>query len=182
MEPPPVLRKPLIGMRTIKTVIAVFLSALFMQHVLHQTPFFACIGAVVAMESSVHSSLRAALIRNLGTVIGGAVGIAIASFTESPLLISLGMIPLILLSNLLNRKESIVPGAIVYFAVAYLNTMDQAWVYGLRRILGTFIGTLIGLGVNLLLFRPKQPPAPPAEQNNGPSPVSPDAHTDAKPL
>lgn len=146
---------PLMGMRTAKTILAVFLSALFMKYVLNQTPFFACIGAVVAMERTLSSSMRAALIRNIGTLVGGLLGIAIASFTDSIALYSLGLIPLIYISNMIGRKESIVPGAIVYFAVAYLNTMDQAWVYGLTRILGTFIGTLIGIGVNFLVFPPK---------------------------
>lgn len=146
---------PLLGMRTIKTVIAVLLSSLFMVYVMDQTPFFACIGAVVAMERTLSSSLRAAITRNIGTLTGGLVGIAVASFTENMLLISLGVVALIYLNNLLGRQESIVPGAIVYFATAYLNTMEQAWVYGLNRILGTFIGTLIAIGVNAVLFPPK---------------------------
>lgn len=144
-----------VGMRTIKTVIAALLTALFMRYVMHQTPFFACIGAVVAMERTFTSSIQAAIIRNVGTLTGGLVGIAVASFTESALLFSLGLIPLIVINNTVGRKESIVPGAIVYFAVCYLNTMDQAWVYGLTRILGTFIGTLIGIAVNMLIFPPK---------------------------
>lgn len=151
----------IIGLRTIKSVIAVFLAALFMKYVLHQTAFFACIGAVVAVERTVSSSIRAAVIRNVGTITGGLVGIAIASFTESTLLLSLGLIPLICINNAIDKKESIVPGAIVYFAVAYLNTMDQAWVYGLTRIFGTLAGTLIGLGVNFVLFPPR------AEQDTG---------------
>lgn len=146
---------PVLGLRTIKTVAAVFISALFMKYVLHQSPFFACIGAVVAVEKTVSSSLRAAVIRNVGTLTGGVVGIAISSFTENILLISLGLIPMIYVDNLLGKKESIVPGAIVYFAVAYLNTMNEAWVYGVKRIIGTFIGTLIGLAINLLVFPPK---------------------------
>lgn len=144
-----------VGMRTIKTVIAALLTALFMRYVMHQTPFFACIGAVVAMERTFTSSIQAAIIRNVGTLTGGLVGIAVASFTESALLFSLGLIPLIVINNTVGRKESIVPGAIVYFAVCYLNTMDQAWIYGLTRILGTFIGTLIGIAVNMLIFPPK---------------------------
>ncbi len=148
-------RTPLVGMRTAKTAIAVFLSALVLKYVLKQTPFFACIGAVVAMESSIASSLKAVFTRNIGTVIGGVAGILIASFTDSLLLTSLGLIPLIVISNRLGRRESIVPGAIVYFAVCYLNTMDVAWMYGLWRIFGTFVGSIIGLVVNLLIFPPK---------------------------
>lgn len=145
------------GLRTIKTVIAVAISALVMQHFFSQTPFFACVGAIVAVERTLASSIQASIIRNVGTITGGVVGIAIASFTENIFILSLGLIPLIFINNTVGKKESIVPGAIVYFAVCYLNTMDQAWAYGLSRIFGTFVGSLIGMAVNMLIFRPKYP-------------------------
>ncbi|MFV0414454.1 MAG: aromatic acid exporter family protein, partial [Oscillospiraceae bacterium] len=56
-----------VGLRTIKTVIATLLSALLMKYVLHQVPFFACIGAVVAVERTFYSSIQAAIVRNVGT-------------------------------------------------------------------------------------------------------------------
>lgn len=151
----PVLKSSFVGLRTIKTVIAVALTALVMKYALHEIPFFACIGAVVAVEKTMTDSFKAAIIRNVGTFTGGIIGIAISSFTHNILLLSLGLIPIICINNLLNKRESIVPGAIVYFAVSYLNTMDQAWVYGVHRIFGTFVGTVIGILVNLLVFPPK---------------------------
>lgn len=149
-------RQNILGLRTLKTVIAVCITALFMKYVLNQNCFFACIGAVVAMERTLISSLQAALIRNIATISGGVVGILIASFTENIFIISLGLIPLIFINNLIGKKESIVPGAIVYFAVAYLNTMDHAWVYGVTRIFGTMIGTIFAIAVNALIFPPKK--------------------------
>lgn len=157
----PLFKMGCMGLRTLKTVVAVAVSALFMKYVLHEIPFFACIGAVVAVERTLPCSIQASIIRNVGTFTGGVIGIAISSFTENILLISLGMIPLVFINSRLNKRESIVPGAIVYFAVAYLNTMDQAWVYGVHRIFGTFAGTVIGILVNVLLFPPK--PAPDCE-------------------
>ena len=151
-------RIPLPGLRTIKTVLAAMLTALLMRHVLHQNPFFGCIGAVVAVERTFHSSLRASVIRNVGTITGGCIGIAVSSFTESIPLLSLGLIPLIWINNKIGRQESIVPGAIVYFAVSYLNTMEQAWSYGLTRMACTFIGTIVGIAVNMLIFPPKESP------------------------
>lgn len=125
-----------------------------MQYVMRQNPFFACIGAVVAMERTVSMSVKAAVIRNVGTITGGLIGIAVGSFTENIFLMALGLIPFIWINNLIGKKESIVPGAIVYFAVFYLNNMDSAWIYGLTRIMGTLIGTLIALAVNVLIFPP----------------------------
>lgn len=149
-------KHPLAGMRTIKTVISVILSSLFMQFVLGHNPFFACIGAVVAMERNLSQSIKAAVIRNVGTIVGGLVGIAIGSFTENIFIMAMGLIPLIWVCNAIDKKDSIIPGCIVYFAVFWLNTTDQAWSYGLTRILGTFIGSLISIGVNALILPQKK--------------------------
>lgn len=149
-------KHPIMGLRTAKTIIAVIISSLFVQFVLQQNPFFACIGSVVAMEKTMTKSIRAAIIRNVGTIIGGVIGIVIGSFTENILIMALGLCPFIWISNIIGKKESIVPGAIVYFAVFYLNSMDDAWKYGLIRIAGTLIGTLIALGVNAALFPNKE--------------------------
>lgn len=143
-----------IGMRTFKTVLAVFLAAVLMKYVFHQTPFFACIGAVVAMEKTLSQSLRTSITRNIGTLTGGLVGILVSSLTQNLLLISLGLIPMIYIDNCLHRKESIVIGSIVYFAVIYLHMSGGALEYGLTRILYTFIGTLLGLAVNMLICPP----------------------------
>ena len=149
------LVKKSLGLRTLKTFLAVFASALIMHYGFDQPPFFACIGAVVAMEKNIASSIQAALVRNIATLTGALVGIAIASFTENIFLLSLGIIPLIWINRALNKAESIVPGAIVYFAVAYLNTMDATWLYGISRIGGTFLGTLVALAINFTIFPPK---------------------------
>lgn len=125
-----------------------------MKYILKQTPFFGCIGAVVAVERTLSSSIKASIIRNVGTITGGLIGILVATFTNSLLVTSLALIPLILINNVIGKKESIVPGAIVLFAVVYLNTVETAWFYGSTRILGTFIGTLIGVAVNMLIFPP----------------------------
>ena len=149
-------RQPVVGLRTLKTVLATMLAAGFMQYIVKENPFFACIGAVAAMDKTVKSSFRAAFVRNVVTFTGGVISIAISSFTDSIVLVSIGLIPFIWLNNKLDTKEGIVPGATVYFAVAHLNTMQGAWLYGVRRIAGTFVGTLFALAVNALVFPLKE--------------------------
>lgn len=151
----PGIKIPIAGLRVLKTVLAVTIASLFEYYILKQNPFFACIGAVVAMEKNIYLSLKAAIVRNVGTILGGLIGISIGSFTNNFFIMALGLIPLIYLSNLIRKQESIVPGAIVYFAVFCLNSMEDCWKYGLTRILGTFIGTMIALLVNRLILPPK---------------------------
>lgn len=150
------LKPKYLGLRTIKTTLAVIVSALVMKYLIKDTAFFACIGAVVAMEKTMQDSWRAAVVRNVGTFIGGMVGIIFSQLTSNIILLGLGVIPIIFIENCLKKKQSIVPGCIVYFAVVYLNTLDTAISYGTRRILETFIGTVIGLLINYLVFPPKK--------------------------
>lgn len=155
MNQSPDIKVPFVGLRVLKTVLAVIIASLFELYILNQNSFFACIGAVVAMERNIYLSLRAALIRNVGTILGGAIGILIGSFTKNIFIMALGLIPLIGLSNRIRKQESIVPGAIVYFAVFFLNNMEDCWRYGVTRILGTLTGTIIALLVNTLILPPK---------------------------
>lgn len=55
---------------------------------------------------------------------GGVIGGIVASFTESIVLICLEIVPCLVVYVLLNRKQSIVPGGIFYFAIAYLTTLE----------------------------------------------------------
>lgn len=108
------------------------------------------------MDKTLSRSVKAAIIRNIGTILGGVIGILIGSFTENILIMSLGLIPLIWISNIIGKQESIVAGAIVYFAAFYLNSMDHAWSYGLTRIAGTLIGSMISIAVNCLILPQKE--------------------------
>ena len=64
-----------IGMRTLKTALAVILT-LFICDLLNITnPFFATIAAIIAMETSVSGSLLIARERMYGTVIGAAIAL-----------------------------------------------------------------------------------------------------------
>jgi uncharacterized membrane protein YgaE (UPF0421/DUF939 family) len=147
-------------LRSLKTALAVVLAAALAKYVIHDTPFFACIGAAVAMESSLARSVKAAVIRNMGTFLGGAMGILAGIFlksavTNNSILLGLGVIPLIVIINLTKRPESIVPGCITYFATVFLNHSDGTLVYGTMRIIDTFLGTLVAIAVNYLVFPPK---------------------------
>lgn len=145
----------IIGRRSFKTLLAVLISVAVMEYIFHDQPFFACIGAVVAVEKTMSKSFQAILIRNIGTIIGGIIGIIFSYITQNPFFLSFGIIPFIYINNIIGKKESIVAGAIVYFAVVYLNIGDASAVYGFRRIIGTLIGSLIGIGVNYFIFPPK---------------------------
>lgn len=148
------MKLPKVGLRTIKTSIAVMITAGIMHYIVNETPFFACIGAAVAIGKTKKTSLEASIVRNVGTAVGGIVGIVMSLITDNVFVKGLGVIPIIYIINILNKKDSIIPGCIVYFAVVYLNTMDTARFYAVRRILQTFLGSIIGIIVNFAIRGP----------------------------
>lgn len=146
----------ILGLRTIKTLIALLICVFLMEYVFHDIPFFACIGAVVAVEKTIPKSIQASIARNLGTIVGGILGILFSILTKNEFFLTLGIIPLIYIINIIGKRESIVPGSIVYFAVVYLNYGGEAAsIYGFRRIIWTLLGSFVGIVVNLIVFPPK---------------------------
>lgn len=148
---------------TFKVVLGTIFASFFMRYIMEKInftdfpmiPFFACIGVLVGMEPHPVKAISNVIIRNIGTIVAGLIGGIIASFTENIIFISLGFIPFLIILALVDRKESIVPGGIFYFAISYLTTLDNAWMYALNRTIGTILGTIIGLIINFYIFPPK---------------------------
>ena len=69
---------PLWGMRTIKTLIAVYLC--FAIGILRGVlPFYSAIAAILCMKKDVDEGKRAGIHRSIGTLIGGSIGLLCCS-------------------------------------------------------------------------------------------------------
>src|SRR5665647_2456384 len=108
---------PKIGMRIIKTCIAVYICFLiYLLRGEQGAPFYSAIAAILCMQPYVSNSLKVALNRTLGTFIGGAMGMFIflveQSFvpTDMPalqyLIVSLAIIPLIYFTVLIKKPTT----------------------------------------------------------------------------
>lgn len=172
------LRRFLPGWRTIKTAVAVMISfAVFLpwwDYSLAQPggplqdlgPFYACIAAVICMQTSVQASVAQGLSRLLGTLLGGLTGLAavllnnrlpgpVASMVLFGLFVSLT----IWLCSLLRQPGACSIAAIVCCAVMFSHSggaMD-ALFYTIARMLETTVGILVAVAVNRILPTPKQP-------------------------
>ena len=71
---------PKIGMRLIKTAIAVFLCFLVDFFRDGGTPFYSAIAAILCMQPELGSSLKVGKERIIATIIGGIVGMAMLAF------------------------------------------------------------------------------------------------------
>lgn len=143
-----------IGMRTIKTGLAVMLGVTVAELVGLRSPLFVAIGAISTMQTSVSESFVMGKNRILGTIMGAVVAVAIAEILPySNIFLGLGIILLIQILNILGWRKSISLSAIVFSAV-YLNKEMGMIEYATNRVIDTFIGIVMGVLVNYLVATP----------------------------
>ena len=152
-----------IGMRNIKTALAATLCAL-LYFLVDQNPTFACIGAIFGMGSDMGNSKLNGGNRFFGTIIGGFVGMALfrfyilfvpdGSYTWLLLvMLFVGVIMLILASQLFHWVGAIQPGGVVLCIILFNTPVDTYISYSVNRMIDTGIGVAIALLVNWLLPR-----------------------------
>lgn len=141
------------GMRTIKSGIAVMLCVLIGSSILENV-VFAAIACVVSMQNTVKGSLKEGLGRVKGTAIGGIVGFIFLLISPgNPVLSGLGVIIIIYVHNLLNLK-SIVVSCMTFFIIHLGRVEGSAALYSISRVIDTSVGVVIGVLVNYLIIRP----------------------------
>ena len=139
---------PKIGLRMIKTSIAVFLC--FLIYVLRNEQgivFYSCIAAV--------------LCRMEGTIIGGVIGMLTLVFMKYVfvndnklfcyLFISLMIIPTIYTTIWLKKPSASYISCVVFLSITVSHGADgNPYMFALMRMLDTFIGILVAYAVNLI--------------------------------
>jgi len=152
-----------IGMRNMKTALAVVLCAT-MYFLIDRNPTFACIGAVFGMGSDMSTSKLGGGNRLFGTIIGGFIGmflfrIYIVAYPEAGhhplllLLVFIGVILLITISQLVKWPGAIQPGSVMLCIILFNTPVDTYIAYSMNRILDTAIGVIVALAVNYFLPR-----------------------------
>ncbi|MBK5241707.1 aromatic acid exporter family protein [Clostridium sp.] len=145
-----------IGMRNIKTALSVFLCLILLRTFHHSFPFYACIAAVITMQSTVHNSFTTGKNRMIGTIIGAICGLLFALISPNNVfLTSIGIVMVIYFLNLLNRKNSIIIGCVVFLAIMTNLRDSTPLIYSINRVIETFVGIFISVLVNYLIFHPR---------------------------
>lgn len=141
-----------IGLRTIKTGIAVTLS-IIVARILHlEYPFFIAMTALISMDKTMGNSLKMGRNRIMGTFFGACIGIGLSYIDRgNPILCGIGMILLIQLCNATGLKGSITIGGIVMVAIM-VHTDKTPIFYGFHRTLDTAIGASLSFLVNITIF------------------------------
>lgn len=147
------------GLRAVKTTIVVFLCLLIAFLFKRENAFYATIAAVVCLQPTYDETFRLGLNRVIGTVIGGAFGYLVLELcTKIPyyheywymLIVPVGIVLLIYLCNVVNRKAAVAICCIVFLSITANSSRDitHALSYVLNRVLDTSIGIIIAMLVN----------------------------------
>lgn len=148
------LKKYKIGLRTIKTGIAVGLSLYIASLFNLKTPLFVAIGAIATMQSSVSESFKTGKNRMVATFFGALIGLTFSYIMPNNyVFIGLGIILLIYIHTLLGWKTSVTLSAVVFLAI-YQNNEGARLSYAINRLLDTFIGITISMLINYFIANP----------------------------
>ena len=147
-----------VGQRNIKTALSAALCAL-LYFLVDKNPTFACIGAIFGVGSDMGNSRLNGGNRFFGTVIGGVLGMGLFRLyimvypdgNYHLLMIGLlfvGVVVLIVLSQLLRWPGGIQPGGVVLCIILFNTPVDSYISYSINRMIDTGIGVLVALLIN----------------------------------
>ena len=151
-----------IGMRVVKTVLAVYLCftiSLFREASL---PFYSAIAAILCMKTDHSDGLDTGKSRMIGTLIGGLYGflaVILVKFLQLQLfgpihylILSLFLIPIIYTNVNIKSHSSTYISCVVFLSITVAHGSDVSpMLFALNRVIDTFIGIGVSVGVNRIL-------------------------------
>ena len=143
---------PHLGLRTVKTGLAVALALFFADLRGSPLPLFAAIGAIVAMNRTVGDAFQSCRTQFFGILLGAGFGAVFVNVFDDFRYIGIGfgIVVLILLCIRL-KLQFAVPLACIVFVCVCLSPAEGAFAYGANRLLDTSIGLATALAVNIAL-------------------------------
>lgn len=175
-----------IGMRNIKTALSVFVCLVFyllcefafglvqagdssfyrlLEFLLNRKDVsYACVAAIVSMQSSVEDSVAFGKSRLIGTAVGGIIGIIMVASVPlsnhtvfSYMLVSLGVVITIYICNVIKNSSASAVACIVFLIIVLsIDSGSSAVPYAINRMIDTAIGILISVPINYYIRAPKR--------------------------
>lgn len=143
-----------IGMRTVKTGIAVSICTLLAQYLV-QNPMFAGVGCVASVQDTVKGSLKLGFNRVKGTIMGGLVGfLCVLIKPGDPILCGLGIMATIYGCTMLGINSGIIVSSVTFLSIHLGIIESNPAYYSIHRVLDTSVGVVIGVIINYVLARP----------------------------
>ena len=146
------LSRPPIGLRTLKTGLSVTLALLLCRVIPDGTPFYAALGALVAMDRTFADSLRASATQLVGLLCGSLFGFLLVHFVPNPSawLIGLGTVLVITVCNYGRIPFTTSLSCLIFLSICTTPGSSTLLSTALR-LRDTSVGLLVALVVNVLL-------------------------------
>lgn len=150
-----------LGMRTVKTGIAVFLTILLFQLMDWEGANIAALTAVFSLREDFDRSLHIGASRILGNTIGGSFAILyflLYGWIDHPFLVKLFFIPFfvmltIMVNVAMNNKPGVIGSVAAFLIITLTIPQGDSLIYAFQRVLETFAGVFIAIFVNYDLNR-----------------------------
>lgn len=170
-----------VGMRIIKTVVAVFLCGL-LAYFRSASAFYSMIAAVVCIQNSAGKTIESSVNRMTGTLIGGVAGVLVVYGLDTLgvlyiellryAVLAAMLIPIIKLCLAVKKPGCAAMACIVFLCITVDHSPgDTPAVYSIDRLFETLVGVALACGIDILLpYQPMPQPAqeaPPAPEGNG---------------
>lgn len=145
-----------IGMRTIKTVIAVILTLIIADFLNLNSPILAGIAAIMTIETTVSETFISGKNRMYGTVLGAVVGLIITFIApKNYIVVGIGLIVIISICNTFEWEKAVRMSMIVFLVIILDYEEGYRLTYALNRTFDTFLGVIVGTSINYFLRPPK---------------------------
>ncbi|NMW85631.1 hypothetical protein HKO22_07775 [Peptoniphilus sp. AGMB00490] len=145
-----------IGMRAIKTAIAVVIGLYISQLLNLNSPIFVSIATISSIKPSMSESLADTKKRLFTCIVGVIIGylssIISVPYLAEPLIGGIGILIIIYILSIVKMREMTQLSCIVFVA-SFCSNSDKAF-YALNRIIGTIIGVVVGVLVNYFISSP----------------------------
>lgn len=161
----------LVGFRTIKTALSIFVCLLLYQLIEPygfsntSDAFLACVTAVICMKDSVDESIRIGAHRLVGTFVGAVFGVfyLYASISlHNPylhiLLLSLSIIILITICTSIKCPQAVVICCVVFLFISMDQVDAGPVIHSAKRFADTVVGLCVSFLINRFLFNPENRP------------------------
>lgn len=150
-----------IGMRIIKTVVAVFLCGL-LAYFRSASGFYSMIAAVVCIQNSAGKTIESSVNRMIGTLVGGIMGVLVVYGLDTLgvlyiellryAVLSVMLIPIIKLCLTIKKPGCAAMACIVFLCVTVNHSVgDTPAIYSIDRLFETMVGVALACAIDILL-------------------------------
>ncbi len=160
-----------VGMRIIKTVIAVFLCGL-LAFLRDKSALYSMFAALFCIQNSAGKTIESSISRALGTLIGGVVGVLTVYSMDTLNILHIDLLRYLIMSVLLIpviefclaiKKPGCAGMACMVVMCLVVDPGNKPAVDSIERLFETVVGVMLACGIDVLL--PYQQPAQPAVES-----------------